>query len=462
LCENGECNTVVVKDQSRLGRHNANVLLLLDFFKRYSIRFIYAMTNFDSDINDDSFLGINAWADERYIRDCSEKQKTNVKERQEKRGLIIMPPFGYKKIYTDNKKELPEIVLDENTAYIVKEIFDLYLQGYGTKAISLILNEKGRITPNAAKQLITGKVCNQGRNLWYNTAVSRILKDESYTGTLVNRKTVRKVIHDKRKNWTPDEERIRHDNVFPIIISKDIYNQVQLTLAARKTTNARAGKGNKIHLFTGVLKCKDCGSGFIYRENKYCNYEASYKCGTHHKLGKNYCTAKTFKENELKAKLMDEISILLNSAEINHDKIDKLIEEKNKKSFDYKKTVFELKQRLMEIENRIQNYIVEKNKGTIKPQMADKFIEKDNIEYESTLLQIEELEKLSGENDVNKTKMLKSIDILKAIVKKGKVDRQTIELLVKEIIVLETPEKKLEVDVYWNAPFSYHKETPSW
>lgn len=194
-----------------------------------------------------------------------------------------MPPFGNKKVPSDDKSSLPEIVIDDNSAFIVKEIFDLYLEGHGTKAISKILNERGRITPNQAKQAITGKVCNQGRNLWYNTAVGRILKDESYTGTLVNRKTVRKRIKDKKKNFTEDKDRIRHEGIYPVLIEPDIFAQVQDTLVNRKVNNTRAG-ANKIHLFTGILKCKKCGAGFVYRSNSYAG-QGFYKCGTNHKLG---------------------------------------------------------------------------------------------------------------------------------------------------------------------------------
>lgn len=73
MVEDGECNTVIAKDLSRLGRNQAHTLLLLDFFKEHGVRLLLIGENYDSDADDDGMIAIKAWLNEMYIKDISRK-----------------------------------------------------------------------------------------------------------------------------------------------------------------------------------------------------------------------------------------------------------------------------------------------------------------------------------------------------------------------------------------------------
>ena len=92
-----EIDTVYVKDFSRLGRHNAKVLLLLDEFQERGKHLIVIDDNYDSMDSSDDTIGIKTWFNERYVKDTSKKIKRAIGARQKEGTLITRPPFGYRR-----------------------------------------------------------------------------------------------------------------------------------------------------------------------------------------------------------------------------------------------------------------------------------------------------------------------------------------------------------------------------
>ena len=126
-----DVDRVFVKDFSRLGRHNAKVLLLLDDFQERGKQLIIIDDNYDSMQADDDTIGIKTWYNERYVKDTSKKIKRALGARQKEGTLMTQPPFGYKR--NEKDKSIIEIVPKE--AEYVKMVYDLYLKGSGYRMI---------------------------------------------------------------------------------------------------------------------------------------------------------------------------------------------------------------------------------------------------------------------------------------------------------------------------------------
>ncbi|MDE7248491.1 MAG: recombinase family protein, partial [Lachnospiraceae bacterium] len=118
-----DIDTVYVKDFSRLGRHNAKVLLLLDEFQERGKHLIVIDDNYDSMDSSDDTIGIKTWFNERYIKDTSKKIRRAIGAKQKEGTLVTQPPLGYHRNAKD--KHILEIVPKE--AEYVKMIFELYI-----------------------------------------------------------------------------------------------------------------------------------------------------------------------------------------------------------------------------------------------------------------------------------------------------------------------------------------------
>lgn len=138
-----DIDTVYVKDFSRLGRHNAKVLLLLDEFVEREKQLIVIDDNYNSNESEDDTIGIKTWYNERYVKDTSKKIKRALGARQKEGSLMTQPPFGYKR----NEKDSSILEIVPQEAECIKLVYDLYLDGSGYRKIATYLTEQGAPTP---------------------------------------------------------------------------------------------------------------------------------------------------------------------------------------------------------------------------------------------------------------------------------------------------------------------------
>ena len=225
--ENKAIDAIIVKDLSRLGRHRTQTAMFIDYLREHDVRVLSVTENIDtSNEDDDLMIGFKGIFNDMYARDISKKIRAGYKQKQ-KNGIVITVPLGYFK-----DKNTNEIVIVEEEAEIVRKIFDLYLLGYGLKAIAKKLNDEGIKSPQYYqnkmynKKLPSNKPEITGRYLWVNTTVKRILQNEFYIGTVTCHKTYTSKINHIRKAL-PEDEQFKHENFAPAIISKDKWEQVQ-------------------------------------------------------------------------------------------------------------------------------------------------------------------------------------------------------------------------------------------
>jgi len=121
----GSIDVIVAKDLSRIGRHNAKVLLFLEEMEEQGKRVILIDDNYDSLYSDDDIIGIKTWDNERHVKNTSRKVKRIKKMEQENGTLKCVPPFGY----TRHPLNKQMVLIDEEAAAVVRRIFQSVLAG---------------------------------------------------------------------------------------------------------------------------------------------------------------------------------------------------------------------------------------------------------------------------------------------------------------------------------------------
>ena len=293
-------DTIIVKDLSRFGRDYIEAGKYIQrIFPENGIRFISVNDNYDSksaDMNDTHLiLPIKNFINDSYCRDISNKVKSSQKIKREKGDFIsAFAPYGYKKS-EENKNKL---VVDEQAAPNIKNIFDMKLLGYSSKAIADELNHLGVLTPRKYKES-QGFKCNGFQNIkggnWSAKAVNRIIENEVYIGNTLQGKSITLNYKNKKQIGKDKEEWIRVENTHEAIVSKEVF-AIANTMLKRDLNNSR-GK-DKIDIFTGMLFCKECGSSLIRRTVKYREREeVFYICSKYNK--EKSCSRHSIKEETL-------------------------------------------------------------------------------------------------------------------------------------------------------------------
>lgn len=457
--ENKAIEAIIVKDLSRLGRHRTQTAMFIDYLREHDVRVLSVTENIDTSNEDDELMiGFKGIFNDMYARDISKKIRAGYKQKQ-KNGIVITVPLGYFK-----DKNTNEIVIIEEEAEIVRKIFDLYLSGYGLKAIAKKLNDEGIKSPQYYQNKMYNKKlpCNKpeitGRYLWVNTTVKRILQNEFYIGTVTCHKTYTSKINHIRKD-IPEEEQYRHENIVPAIIDVDKWKQVQFLISDKVKRNVRAGSNKPCHRYAGLIKCGDCGSCFVCKTRKWREHpdRIEYVCNGYHRYGKENCSPHRVNERDLDELIYKEILAVKDSA----IEIYKSVETDVKKWMKKKNTV---NNKLKKLEDRL-----EQRKSDQKEILLERIRDKEHAEIYTEMLEncekdirqiTEEIESIKDYNTTikkRKSELKKTVDLIEEIIKDGAISDANLRLLVDEIKIYES-DKKLRIEINLKAKFTKHYE----
>ena len=280
-------DAVIVKDLSRLGRHRTQTALFIDYLREHQVRVISATEGVDTFCEeDDLMIGVRGLMNDYYAKDIGKKIRAGYRQKQ-KEGLVITPPFGYWKDRNAN-----QVLVQPEAAEAVQLIYALYLQGCGQKEIARRLNSLGCKTPAQIRTERLGydsqkpHKTRDGQFLWTYASVKNVLVEEAYTGVLVNHR--REYLGGKARAVS-EMEWLRHENFYPVIIEKTIWQQVQTRLKqqARPAVNNRTK-----HRYAGLLTCQECGNTFIPMIRCWNGKSrVEYVCRGYHRNGKSYCSS---------------------------------------------------------------------------------------------------------------------------------------------------------------------------
>ena len=284
----GKAAAVFVKDLSRLGRNYIEVgRLTEEFFPEHDIRLVAVSDNIDTAEGENELAPIRNLFNEWYARDISKKRRISNKIKGNAGEPMGPPPYGYKKDPDDPKRW----VVDEEAAQVVRRIFRMTVDGYGTEQIAASLEQDGILTPRAywLKKGIKrpGKGKEQPPTKWNSSSVTKILSLQEYCGDILNFKTYSKSYKNKKRLENDRENWVIFKDVHEPIIERAIFEQVQQKRGKIRKRRTHEGERN---MFSGLLVCADCGHNLHFHFNQG-NPDIKYFNCSNYKGNRGSCTS---------------------------------------------------------------------------------------------------------------------------------------------------------------------------
>ena len=315
-CEKGNVDIVLCKDQSRFSRDTIVIEQYInDKFLEWGIRFIGVADNADTDSESYSTMRLFTSAyNEMYVKDISSKiRRTLAYKREQGQFIGSFAPYGYK-IDPDNKHHL---IIDEETAPVVKLIFNMYADGEGYRKIVQKLNDDGIASPTEYKKQTGSRYVNfnaqasNSKGLWTQSTIARMLANEMYTGTLVQGKSHHISYKNKKRKKVDKDDWIRIPDTHEAIIDSDIWSRVQ----GRLNSHTRVGKrSQELSPLSGKVKCALCGRSM--KRNVYYNKSKTIKyyglqCATYKTGAMNCHNKSSISGLVLEQKILDELNTIV-------------------------------------------------------------------------------------------------------------------------------------------------------
>ena len=433
---NKKVNTIIVKDLSRIGRNYIEVGNFIDeIIPLYNLRFISVNDNVDSFENPNSLTTLEIpfknLMNENYAKDISLKVKSTLKIKKQNGEFVgAYAPFGYIK----DPKNKNKLLIDEEAAKIVKRIFEYALKGLSRREIADELNSLHIICPSEYMYNLYGVKTGAIAKKWNLDMVDRILKNETYLGNLVQNKFGRVSHKNHTKVLKSSDEWIKIENTHEPIIDKKTFTTVNSIIYDRGVYTNKSGKYN---LYSGYLKCPDCGASLVRTGNKKGNSYSYYYCSTYRKTK---CCSKHRVSDLTLNKVVKEV---INKYILNLCDIDKKIDEvlfNSKLQYDKeisKIREIELKKEIAKYQTLVDSLLSDYENDIITREELEKY----NINYLTKLndLRIEQ-EELVKSKDINN-------DWINQFRELGEIENLTRKIITKfieNIYVYETGVIKIE------------------
>jgi len=292
--EMGYISVVIVKDLSRLGRDYVSVGHYTDnYFPEHNVRFIAVNDMVDSDEGENEIAPFKNVMNEMYARDISRKVRSAHRIRGNMGEPLSQPPYGYMKS-PENKKKW---IIDTEAAEVVRDIYRMCLGGMGNEAIAGELQRREILIPMAywqSKGLNRGgKKTQSNPYKWCKTTVQKILCQQEYCGDVINFKTYSKNFKNKTRIDNPVENWKIFKDVHEPIIDRDTWETVQKLTSRTKRRTPKKENARK-HIFSGLIRCADCGSNMSYHTNTVNKDIHYFSCSNYVKDTRGTCQARHY------------------------------------------------------------------------------------------------------------------------------------------------------------------------
>lgn len=249
---------ILCKSQSRFTRDMELVEKYIHgLFPILGIRFIAVADNADTEVKGNKKARqINGLVNEWYLEDLSENIRM-VFDMKRRQGQYIggFPIYGYQK----DPKDHNHLMVEPEAAEVVRQIFQWSLEGHGKQEIARMLNDRGVPNPTHYKMergWASGHPVSNNHGLWNKTTIWRILRNEMYTGVMLQGRRKKVSYKSKALIDIPEDQWFRVEGTHEAIIDRELFQAVQRGLQLRSKTD---GTG-EAHLLSGLVKCMDCGS----------------------------------------------------------------------------------------------------------------------------------------------------------------------------------------------------------
>ena len=397
LKADAKVNMVITKDLSRLGRDMSESSYYAErYFPEHGIRYVAVYDNFDSE--EENFLAPFQFAiNDVYLRDSSKKVKTALHTMMDRGEYCFRAPYGYKKDPEDNHKLLP----NEETAPVVRRIFDMAAQGYSTWAIAETLSRDGIYPPLKYRVYeIEGMSSGNAEAVsdeWNNTTVKRILKNQVYLGHTMLGKSKKVSPKSEVKRFVPQEEWRITLNTHEPLVSQETFDRASRFLGKRRQDYEKHEHVRK-SIFGGIAYCACCGAAMCSSGTVYNGEREKYwylTCQNIPKRSKKQCAnGARIKYDVLQQAICEELNELIklsdeDKREITLEAMKMAGDAGNKQAGE--KRISEIEQRLKAIDGLTMKIYEDMYAGHLKEENAHRMLEK--YQHESAALS-EELSEL--------------------------------------------------------------------
>lgn len=443
----GKVDCVVVKDLSRFGRNYIESGRYIEkIFPMLGVRFVAINDNYDSLIGksqtDEIVIPFKNLINDAYCRDISIKIRSHLDVKRRKGEFIgSFTVYGYRKDEQDHN----HIVIDEYASGIVEKIFIWKIEGMSQQGIADRLNNMGILSPAEYKKSCgsnyRAKFQTKSKASWSAVAVTRILTNENYTGTLVQGKYTTPNYKVKKTVVKSEDDWVRIENAFEAIVSSEQFAMVQELL--RRDTRVAPDK-KTVYLFSGIAVCGDCGRQMSRKVSTVAGKKyVYYMCSANKKDGS--CSSHRIREDELEKAVVTYLNTYIKelcSIKKLLDCVENLpLQESNIKR---------LELRIVQLEDEVQRH--EKLKISVYEDLKDNLITKDEYvtlknEFETRRRDVlEAIAQIRSEIDSLAKRNGKHHEWIETFVSKREVETLTRNVVVELIDNIRVYEdKRLEI-----------------
>ena len=459
--ERRQVNLVITKDLSRLGRNYLQTgYLIEDFFPRNGVRYIAMNDGIDTLRENNDIAPFKNILNEMYSKDISKKVHSSYLLKAQKGEFTgCVAPFGYRKDPEDKN----HLLVDEETAPIVRQIFRWALEGHGPNFIRRRLEEQKVPCPTwwnrerGIRNVRTKwekKDPENGRYMWDFSVIKDILMNPVYTGAIASQKKdyrfkIGTIGEKKPQDWIVVEQ--RHE---PLIDSKS-FAIVHDKLKSRQ----RPRQDGETSLFAGLIKCGECGKSLTIRTTHAKHPQQIYACKTYGAFGKNHCTQHRVEYDTLYRLVLNKIrecaSAALMDGEAIAGKLTDTCEAEQKGQREaWERSLAKDEERMEVLEKMVLRLYEDMMAGRISDTNFNLMLGRTQTEQAELKARVEEARKRLSDEAKIESDARQWIDAIQEYADITELDAATLNRLIKEIVVHERIDidktRHISIEIHFN------------
>lgn len=468
--EAGTVGTVLTKDLSRLGRNYIEAGSYIEiYFPKHNIRYIAVNDGYDSDKRQaDQTMDITPFKNilnDMYSRDISRKVSAG-KMVLSRQGKFVggQPPLGLMQD-PDNQGHL---IIDPETAPIIRHIYDLALEGNGCMKIrKTLMEERIPIT-----RLRPTTLNDAGYYFWGDSRISNILRNPIYKGDHVVCRTHQKGIRSNTYNIIPRDQWEIVENAHEAIITREEWDRVQ-EIIDRRPPIMQGEPSPFYNLFHGLLYCADCGKSMQARYEKVGRKDvnrttkakrdpidkAYYICQTYNRLGCKVCPSHKIEARDLYNLVLADIQELAAQAIRDEETfyqrlMKKLANKYHTDAASLHKELNRLLDRNQEIDDTFLSLYTDKSKGILTEQRFLKLTMAMENEQKENNARISEIQAILRDSVDQESDIRQFIGEIRKYESITELDEGVLNHLIDRILIGDVKkvngEKVQEVRIFYN------------
>lgn len=465
--EAGKVGCVITKDLSRLGRNYIEAGAYIEiFFPKHNVRYIAVTDGVDSltspELDITPFKNI---LNDMYSRDISKKVLAGRMTRS-RQGKFCggTPPYGLKR----DPEEKGHLLIDPETAPVIRKIYDMALDGWGCMRIAKrLMEDKAPIT-----HVKTQTECDVNYYYWSASRISHILRNPFYKGAHLVCRTHQKGIRSGTVDIIPREDWEIIENCHEAIVTPEEWDKVQELIDGRPAIM----EGNACpfyNIFHGIIYCATCGKSMQVRYEKVGRTgksrftgkmrepidKAYYICQTYNRLGKNACTSHKIEARDLYDLVLKDIQELaamaLQDADAFYSRLCRRMERQYQTdASEAQRECEKLEVRNQEIDDLFLNLYTDKAKGILSEQRFLKLTSAMEQEQEANRKRLQDLSLLIRRTESQESDVQTFIHEIRQYAAIQELDEAMLHRLISRIVVGEMKkvdgQKQQEVKIIYN------------